>query len=74
MQILKAGKIPGDIKYRGTCCNCKCQVEVLGKETTMKQAEYNTIDRKVACPTRGCENEILVFVHNNVPCKNQMDR
>lgn len=62
MHILKAGKLPEDNIYTGTCQHCKCQVSF-----TQREARYSSDQRDgdlltVKCPTIGCGHDIWVPV------------
>jgi len=62
MKVLKYGKLPSKQlrPYRGTCSNCKCEVEVAENETVASYIPGCVEQmRFVICPTLGCWNGAL---------------
>ena len=57
MKIIKKGRLPKDVKYRGSCQDCCCEVECDGLEVAiMVDRDSPNGARYVKCPECGREH------------------
>lgn len=57
MNIVKAGKDMSLIRYKGTCCDCKCEIDNVTESELVFTSNYQLFTR---CPNTSCKALILV--------------
>jgi hypothetical protein len=62
VDIIKAGQLPGEQVFTGTCLNCKTVARFKVKEATEENpAHFGGIAKWVIdCPLEGCDHKIKV--------------
>lgn len=58
MKILKPGTLPQPKVYRGTCKNCRCEIECSEHEIHLNHYAAPVDDIFARCPTQGCGTKI----------------
>lgn len=62
MEIIKAGKLPGQRTYTTTCGNCGCRFKFKASEAKFESDQREGDALVVKCPTRKCGEKIWVAV------------
>lgn len=60
ISVTKPGKLPENDRMKGTCSNCKAEVECLRGDTEHLSDQRDGDADKIKCPTKGCHNVIWV--------------
>lgn len=59
MKIIKEGKLPEAVEFKGECGNCKTVVQFSASEAR-RHTHRNETYYSVKCPTKGCVKDITV--------------
>ena len=61
MKVIKPGVLPTELRLRGTCTHCGCEVEFKTGEA-QRHTHRNETYYSVPCPTKECGRSISVEV------------